>query len=81
MPEVHPSKMLAAADRARRRLQGKQQRPLGFATAAGAAMADEGWGELTALGDGVKRKYIHWAHSRADAPTHKQPSDFTRAEF
>ena len=38
--------------------------------AALAAIADESWGELVALGDDIRRKHYHWTHVRThDAAT------------
>ena len=72
-----------AAPPPRRRLTGKrtvQPQPLRV-PAALRAIADEGWSELTALGENVKRKHVHWTQVRTNNPTHRQPATFSRESF
>lgn len=46
-----------------------------------AAIADEGWSELTALSPDAKRKHIHWTHVRTHDAAHIQPGQMTREQF
>lgn len=75
--------MLHAAVR-RPRLRGKQPppaRPIVPPEPALQAIADEGWSELTALAEDLKRKHVHWTHIRTMQAEHRQPESLSRAEF
>ena len=66
-----------------RRLRGKQAAPAAYVLNAAAyqAIVDEGWHELAALGDDVRRKHVHWVHVKTGNPDHRQPSTLSREEF
>ena len=67
----------------KRRLRDKQRAPAAFLLPqpALAALADEAWTELTALGDDARRKHMHWVHVRTHAAHHRQPDTFSRESF
>ena len=83
--EVQPS-----TGPARRRLNGKQPRPVAYQTAeekvlaamlAEALDAEEDADEPGPLASTVKRKHIHWTFVETANPQNKQPLDFSRAEL
>lgn len=67
----------------KRRLRGKQLSPAHYVVNPFLlqTIADEGWHELTALGDDARRKHVHWVHVKTDNPSHLQPETFTKEQF
>ena len=58
-----------------RRQRGKQAAPAAYVldVAAYQAIVDEGWHELAALDDDVRRKHVHWVHVKTNNPDHRRP--------
>ncbi len=91
LPPPPPSAMQPVEAPARRRLTSKQpccaalqQTVSGWAAAEAAglaAVAAEGWSELTALDPDARRQHVHWTHVHTNNSADRQPESFTRAEF
>ena len=62
----------AAGAALRRRPAAAAEVPPHVVAAAQQAIRDEGWSELVALGDDVRRKHIMWTHTKTDDPTLRQ---------
>ena len=65
------------------RLRGTQAAPAHdvISGAALAAIMDEGWYEMVALQDDVRRKHVMWTLVQTSSPSDKQPSTFSRQGF
>ena len=65
------------------RLRGTQAVPAHdvISGAALSAIMDEGWHEMVALQDDVRRKHVMWALVQTSSQSDRQPSTFSRQSF